>query len=411
MPETPLEINTSEPHPARIYDYFIGGKNHFAADRETAAEVLRRSPAAHIAARENWSFLGRAVSYLTAEAGIRQFLDIGTGLPTTDNVHEVAQEIAPSARVVYVDNDPLCPHPRARPADLRAEGRTAYIHADLRDPAAILSHPDTRALLDFGQPIALMLVAILHFAPDEFKPAESIATLVDALAVRQLPRGLAPRRRSTTRSPRPPGSRDAQAAWPCRSGIPMSSPASRSPGLNWCRQEVVLVSGGGPRPAPAAAVRGELLRGRGQEAVRPCPDQPGVTLPPGHVLFLGGWNHRMACARCGVEADLPERPAVVRLNRRSASPQAGAAQPLADLPAVSQGSGRPSGARPVARALRCSCASAAGQGTPRRARARLPLSSRSLCAAPEPSHRGRHLGQRPDVEIDVEAEPLGVPLR
>jgi hypothetical protein len=107
MPETPPEINTSEPHPARIYDYFIGGKNHFAADRETAAKVLRRSPAAHIAARENRSFLGRAVTYLTAEAGIRQFLDIGTGLPTTDNVHEVAQEIAPSARVVYVDNDPI----------------------------------------------------------------------------------------------------------------------------------------------------------------------------------------------------------------------------------------------------------------------------------------------------------------
>jgi hypothetical protein len=181
MPEMSAEINTSEPHPARIYDYFIGGKNHFAADRETAAAVLRRSPAAHIAARENRSFLGRAVGYLTAEAGIRQFLDIGTGLPTTNNVHEVAQEIAPSAHVVYVDNDPLVlTHARALLTSA-PEGRTAYIHADLRDPAAILDHPDTRAVLDFGQPIALMLVAILHFAPDEFKPAESIATLVDAL--------------------------------------------------------------------------------------------------------------------------------------------------------------------------------------------------------------------------------------
>jgi len=176
-----LEIDTSKPHPARIYDYFIGGKNHFAADRETAAQVIRRSPAAHIAARENRSFLGRAVRYLTAEAGISQFLDIGTGLPTTDNVHEVAQAINPSAHVVYVDNDPLVlTHARALLTSA-PEGRTAYIHADLRDPAAILSHQETRALLDFGKPIALMLVAILHFTPDEFKPAEIIGTLVDAL--------------------------------------------------------------------------------------------------------------------------------------------------------------------------------------------------------------------------------------
>ena len=181
MPELPAEIDASEPHSARIYDYFIGGKNHFAADRQTAAEVLRRSPAAHIAARENRSFLGRAVRYLTAEAGISQFLDIGSGLPTTNNVHEVAQGIVPPARVVYVDNDPLVlTHARALLTST-PEGRTAYIHADVREPAAILSHPDTRAVLDFGQPIALMLVAILHFTPDEFKPAEIIATLVDAL--------------------------------------------------------------------------------------------------------------------------------------------------------------------------------------------------------------------------------------
>ena len=177
----PPEIDASRPHPARMYDYFIGGKNHFAADRETAAEVMRRSPAAHIAARENRSFLGRAVRYLAAEAGIRQFLDIGTGLPTTNNVHEVAQGINPSARVVYVDNDPLVlTHARALLTSAPA-GRTAYIHADLRDPAAILSHPDTRDLLDFGQPIALMLVAILHFIPDAYRPQEIIATLVDAL--------------------------------------------------------------------------------------------------------------------------------------------------------------------------------------------------------------------------------------
>jgi hypothetical protein len=180
VPELPPEIDTSRPHSARMYDYFIGGKNHFAADRETAAEVLRHNPSIRIAARENRAFLGRAVRYLAAEAGIRQFLDIGTGLPTTNNVHEVAQRIAPSSRV-DVDNDPLVlAHARALLTSA-PEGRTAYIDADLREPEAILSSPVVRSVLDFAQPIALMLVAILHFAPDDFKPARIIATLLDAL--------------------------------------------------------------------------------------------------------------------------------------------------------------------------------------------------------------------------------------
>ncbi|HEY2242257.1 MAG TPA: SAM-dependent methyltransferase [Streptosporangiaceae bacterium] len=177
----PPEINAAVPHPARIYDYFIGGQNHFTADRETAAQILRRSPAAGVAARENRSFLGRAVRYLAAEAGVRQFLDIGSGLPTTSNVHQVVQEIDPSARVVYADNDPLVlVHARGLLTSAPA-GRTAYLHGDLRDPAAIVSHPDTRAVLDFGQPIALILVAVLHFLPDDARPAEVIATLTGAL--------------------------------------------------------------------------------------------------------------------------------------------------------------------------------------------------------------------------------------
>jgi S-adenosyl methyltransferase len=181
MAELPPEIDTSRPHSARMYDYFIGGKNHFAADRKTAREVLRHSPYVPTAARENRAFLGRVVRYLAAEAGITQFLDIGTGLPTTNNVHEVAQAVLPAARVVYVDNDPLVlAHARALLASDPA-GRTAYIQADFRDPAAILSDPATRAVLDFGQPIALMLVAILHFTPDEYRPADVIATLLDAL--------------------------------------------------------------------------------------------------------------------------------------------------------------------------------------------------------------------------------------
>lgn len=183
MSEIPPEIDTSRPHPARVYDYALGGKNHFAADREAAEKGLAQNPTGRIQARENRAFLGRAVRYLAAEAGVRQFLDIGTGLPTTNNVHEVAQAIDPSCRVVYVDNDPMVlAHARALLAS-SPEGRTAYISADLRDPEAILSDPATREVLDFSQPIALMLVAILHFIPDDEKPGEIIRTLLDALPV------------------------------------------------------------------------------------------------------------------------------------------------------------------------------------------------------------------------------------
>jgi hypothetical protein len=181
MSENPPEIDVSRPHIARMYDYFLGGKNHFAADRETAEKVLASMPSARIGPRENRAFLGRAVRYLAAEAGIRQFLDIGTGLPTANNVHEVAQRVAPSSRIVYTDNDPMVlAHARALLTST-PEGRTAYIHADLRQPQAILSDPVTREVLDFSQPIALILVAILHFVPDEEKPAEIVATLLDAL--------------------------------------------------------------------------------------------------------------------------------------------------------------------------------------------------------------------------------------
>jgi hypothetical protein len=181
MPEVPQEIDTSRAHPARIYDWAIGGKNHFAADRAVAEQVLAASPTSRSGPRENRAFLGRAVRYLADEAGIRQFLDIGSGLPTTSNVHEVAQAAAPSARVVYVDNDPLVlAHARALLAS-SPEGRTAYIQADMRDPQSILDDPATRDLIDFSQPVALMLVAVLHFIPDEDRPAEIIKALLDPL--------------------------------------------------------------------------------------------------------------------------------------------------------------------------------------------------------------------------------------
>lgn len=175
------EIDTSRPHPARIYDYTLGGKNHFAADREVADQALASWPSARVTARENRAFLGRAVKYLVAEAGVRQFLDIGTGLPTTGNVHEVAQSIVPECRVVYADNDPLVlAHARALLTS-SPEGRTAYVQADLRDPKSILSAPQTREVLDFSQPVALMLVAVLHFVTDEDNPAGIVRTLLDAL--------------------------------------------------------------------------------------------------------------------------------------------------------------------------------------------------------------------------------------
>ena len=177
----PPEIDTSRPHAARMYDYYLGGKNHFAADRETADKVIAAMPGVRTGPRENRAFLGRAVRYLAAEAGIRQFLDIGTGLPATNSVHEVAQAVAPDARVVYVDNDPLVlVHARALLTSA-PEGQTAYIQADLRDPGEILSSPVVRSVLDFSKPIALMLVAVLHFVGDEHKPAELVAALCEAL--------------------------------------------------------------------------------------------------------------------------------------------------------------------------------------------------------------------------------------
>ena len=174
-------IDTTKPHPARMYDYYLGGKDHCAVDRETAEKAMASWRSVRTAVRENRAFLGRAVRYLVAEAGIRQFLDIGTGLPSANNVHEVAQGLAPECRVVYVDNDPIVlAHARALLTST-PQGRTAYIEADLREPEKILSDPLTRATLDFTQPVALMLVGILHFVPDEDSPAQIVGTLLDAL--------------------------------------------------------------------------------------------------------------------------------------------------------------------------------------------------------------------------------------
>ena len=181
MSGLPPEIDTSRPHPARVYDALIGGENNFAADRETVERVLLKSPNARIAPRENRAFLGRAVRFLTAEAGLRQFLDIGSGLPTADNVHEVAQAIEPSFRIVYVDNDPLVLVHARTLLTSHPQGRTAYIQADVRDPDAIVTAPATIDLLDFSQPVGLLMLGILHLLGDDDQPAEIVARLLDAV--------------------------------------------------------------------------------------------------------------------------------------------------------------------------------------------------------------------------------------
>jgi O-methyltransferase involved in polyketide biosynthesis len=165
-----------------MYDYFLGGKDNFAADREAAEKIIAITRAAggdlRLLAREHRAFLGRVVRTL-AEAGVRQFLDIGTGLPTKENVHEAAQQITPDARVVYVDIDPVVlVHARAL---LRDDQHVRIVEGDLRDPAAIINHPQVRAFIDFGQPVALMLLAILPFITDEEQPAQVVSELTKAL--------------------------------------------------------------------------------------------------------------------------------------------------------------------------------------------------------------------------------------
>lgn len=169
---------TAQPQPARLYDFYLGGKDNFRADREMGETLLKVAPMLPTVARENKRFLERAVRHL-AQSGITQFLDIGTGMPSSPNTHEIAQAEAPASRVVYVDNDPMVlAHARAL-LNSRPEGRTAFIKADLRDPQEILA--GARAVLDFEQPIALMLFAVLHFIEDADNPQGLLAELVEAL--------------------------------------------------------------------------------------------------------------------------------------------------------------------------------------------------------------------------------------
>jgi SAM-dependent methyltransferase len=178
---TPGQQEADGPNIARVYDYLLGGSHNFDADRVAAAEFLARWPDARQTMAANRAFLGRAVRYLAGRAGIHQFLDVGSGIPTMDNVHAIAQQAAPDARVVYVDMDEVAVlHSRAILAG--NDGATA-IQADLRSPQTILDHPGLHDLLDLSQPTALLLVAVLHFLPGSpDAPAALVAQLRDALA-------------------------------------------------------------------------------------------------------------------------------------------------------------------------------------------------------------------------------------
>jgi hypothetical protein len=174
-------LNVNECHPARRYDYLLGGKDNFAADRESGDRLVAAHPGVKTSVLANRAFLRRAVRFLTGEAGLRQFLDIGTGLPTRPNVHEVAQGIAPESRIVYVDNDPLVLAQARALLTSSPEGTTGYVDADLRDPRKILNDIDLRTALDLDKPVGLLLLAVMHFITDERKPNDIVRQLLAAL--------------------------------------------------------------------------------------------------------------------------------------------------------------------------------------------------------------------------------------
>jgi trans-aconitate methyltransferase len=176
------DLKTDVPHSARIYDYLLGGKDNFPADRTAAHEIIKDWVNLPASMRANRNFLARLAHYLAAEMGFRQFLDIGTGLPTSPNLHEVVQAVAPESRVVYVDNDPIVlVHARALLTS-SPEGSTAYLDADLRDVDAILSSIEVSKTLDLSKPVALSLIAILQFVPDETAAHQIVRRLVEPLA-------------------------------------------------------------------------------------------------------------------------------------------------------------------------------------------------------------------------------------
>ena len=179
--EPQVDLQLDRPHPARVYDYLLGGKDNFAADRAAAQAGMEANPNSRVPPRENRAFLRRVVRYLARDAGISQFLDIGTGIPTSPNVHEIAQDADPQARVVYVDNDPIVlAHARALLTS-GPVGKTAYIDADVRNVGRILGSADLRQTLDMNRPVGLLLIAVMHFITDEDDPWDLAARLLAEL--------------------------------------------------------------------------------------------------------------------------------------------------------------------------------------------------------------------------------------
>ena len=178
--QVPVEIDQSRPSTARLYDYYLGGTNNFEVDRQAGERLRKQLPELADAAWANRGFHGRAAAWMAAEQGIRQFIDIGSGLPTQNNTHEVVHPLASSARIVYVDVDPLV---AAHSAELLVnDGRTALVTADLRDPDAVLAQPDLRRLIDFDQPVGVLMTAVMHFVADEEDPWGLVARYAAATA-------------------------------------------------------------------------------------------------------------------------------------------------------------------------------------------------------------------------------------
>jgi hypothetical protein len=177
-PEFPLGFDISVAHPARVYDYWLGGKDHFEPDRIAAQEVIAVRPTIIRDIRANREFLGRVVRFLAGEAGVRQFLDIGTGIPSANNTHEVAQSVAPDCRIVYVDNDPIVlAHARALLTST-PEGTCAYLDADLKDTGKILQ--EAERTLDFSRPVAVLFIGVLHLVSDADEPLRIMGEMLDA---------------------------------------------------------------------------------------------------------------------------------------------------------------------------------------------------------------------------------------
>jgi hypothetical protein len=347
--QVPSGIDASVATAARMYDYWLGGHDNFAADRIAALKVAETSPEVPLVAKANRAFLGRAVRFLAGEAGIRQFLDLGTGLPTKGNVHQVAQAIALGAHVVYVDSDPMVlAHARA----LKTGEGTAVIHADLRDPATILSHPDTMRLLDFSKPLAILFVAVLHFVPDP-DAHEAVAAFTSAAApgsylVLSHAAGGTDRQAATAstavyaRTANPVTARTREEILPFFDGLDILEPGL-VPVQQWRPDEhdtadpdeTWLLGGVGrnradhvPLPAPPAPrPRRQQPRSSGQPdeksaaaADRPPPgiDASVATAARMYDYWLGGHDNFAADRIAALKiADLwPESPLVARGNRR-----------------------------------------------------------------------------------------------